>query len=1787
MRANFTENGGRPMFDAASATARLTELSGASREALDQALSDIAKGRAPSGEKIEQLNATLGELRRAYEELREAASTVPGISPDEEQSVAFYVEALRKDEKRRAQEALAPLVALLERYVSVSSERNAFADALRPSQEEARAVLALLRDGRADSVEVSLEPGGAFVRPKRLFMDALAHGDLSDDEGMSLVDSLDEFYPPRVSQGLMMGQYHLPAEKDVEPEVAETGIIEPKAAEEKRAEPKAGKAPAQAARRVEPETSEPQGVETAPKTPSRSATPTVSPLLKKKLGTKALRHDVLEIPSNVPRTVLSLVSLWPNLTPRQTTSAIDALGVFGNGCDESAVTSALETLVRRGYLERDSTGERYHLTASAVELLQRESVAGMRDANGRAVWPVRLPGDPATPSSRPTLRERVARCSGLSPEQLSDSYDLTISYLRAMRGSRALNQAKAMERHALDEAPLQITVTWNDAEVPCAFAPEGAPTAQSGSVLSDVPPAPGAGTSTYDHWFVLDESGLRDALAIEAAREDENLNEVTGDVPETAADATEPSEPAAEAPEQDIEPTEEASEQADEPATASAPEPAEDDASTPTDAPMSSRNLAAQLWHRDDAPSDEEAQHFVDLLFREPRPEGAPAPTAMALALLKSLSQLEDHPWARRTYRQLALACDSAMGRHPYTADQLTDAFPALDPGDETRLLAAHCQAMLSPQNPYDHRLHTACESYMDSFESYFPSLAVAKPLYSELLRIWDVSPDRGLDRSVIAAIGGEERRSEVISELRARARKLCALPKVKAMIKSIPEFLSRCFDKSSDLGMCMQIVADDRREEAELVKLTLEGYLDTGTNNLDEGTLAGKINNAWRDVVSDTKKNKKGMELRYEARKQVDAAFHERLETMQEWLRYTEQPVDDATLGRLSSLRNDLSQLVDEALSAGAELPSPFDAYVFDTMLHSLKAKLAGERGDVVGFEDFLLTGYVSLEGGLPVLEREHASISHCEPWRRVLRHHAALPQSPLAACERILEPSSDSFDNYAQLNGLIEAFGPFPGVSTPSAADQRRARDAAEEELKRFADDLEMAYAYNQIDEIQKERLADVANVNKEHFFDLGDFANWRRFLAGLREQVRDLSADQCLDLGNRLAACRERLGEKDVSSLLVTAEGLFEKGNYAVVEEYLNRFDAGERDIETSSIGERDDFSEFISEGTYRALYEFCSASKNQDFSKPAQEYLNRHAPAKWTARQRDNAKDFVKAWPGGSSRPRTTDAPTMASLLRALGISVKSVERVSDGQCHYKVKTRPTERNLPHYSHPIAAFGTKLAAVVDVLVLFGSNSPQEIMQKVINEKMSAMSIVILDFPMRLEDKRELAQLFHTQQNHVQFVVIDRVLALYLALHEQVERLPLLLKCALPFTYYQPFVRDGGPTPDEMFCGRDKELDSILDPGGACVVYGGRQLGKTALLQRAESLRQKPEDHRYAVYVNIIQCSTEEEVAAKVSESLRTKAGLEVPPARTLQELCDGIAALMRGSVSQLLLLLDECDRFLAAISKDAYAQLQPLVDLKRETMNQFKFVIAGLHNVCRAKNATENNGIFGQLGAPVCVKPLAPLEALQLISRPLKFLGFQVDRYPHLETILANTNYYPGIIQFFGHILVESMKGQYGRYYRAVDGHPPYPLREEQLGAIISQNDLNNSIKEKFRWSLELDIRYFMLARCIAMLYYETEQGGNQLALLDGFPVSSIQLCACEYDIACLTGEDAKNLTLLLDEMVEMGILAKPNADARCYKLRRRSFLNIIGPNEDAILDDIIADSETSAAAHAGR
>ena len=131
-------------------------------------------------------------------------------------------------------------------------------------------------------------------------------------------------------------------------------------------------------------------------------------------------------------------------------------------------------------------------------------------------------------------------------------------------------------------------------------------------------------------------------------------------------------------------------------------------------------------------------------------------------------------------------------------------------------------------------------------------------------------------------------------------------------------------------------------------------------------------------------------------------------------------------------------------------------------------------------------------------------------------------------------------------------------------------------------------------------------------------------------------------------------------------------------------------------------------------------------------------------------------------------------------------------------------------------------------IPVVLLFGQQQPKDLIDVVSSLDFGGMCIVLLDRFVDRASRRQIAELFHTRTSGQNpFILLDQVLMLYLAMHQRTERIPILLKCSLPYTSYQPFVYDGGPTPDEMFVGRTRELSTIIDPNGACVVYGGRQL------------------------------------------------------------------------------------------------------------------------------------------------------------------------------------------------------------------------------------------------------------------------------------------------------------------------------------------------------------------------
>ena len=1150
---------------------------------------------------------------------------------------------------------------------------------------------------------------------------------------------------------------------------------------------------------------------------------------------------------------------------------------------------------------------------------------------------------------------------------------------------------------------------------------------------------------------------------------------------------------------------------------------------------------------------------------------------AQALLLGKAASFSRNYEKCKTLYLQLSLATKSPLENIAYTSENLSNILNGAT--SKAIILSSYLFALLIPGAAYDYALKGQADEYLAAYENYFPGLMEIKPLFAKLNTVRSIVPV-GFSEAVLTRLGSDAESEDYVNSLQSRANALLFVVAPRTRMKALPSLYNSFFGKGSDLYSCLEIISKNNTTEIDLVNTVLADYCDDleGTLTINREKVELKLNNIWFSVNGEGS----SFQLEYAARQQALRQLNNRLEVIKAWADHVSVvPGGKYDFVRLRVLRDEIIQLSNKACAAINEISidnKTVIVWALKTISRYLTTPLSATANL---FSELAYTGVISLDDEMnPILLDDMDSVKYYEPWRTVLRHILSTKKGFDEVKEEILDggEASDIFDNLHQL----EIIGILTGEPLKSTELQiEAAKETARGNSKDFDDALELAFTYNRISETEKENLAAIKRQHEEAFFERKDFGIWRQFLQALRRRIDELTISRQAELQRMLEArfAKVKTSGKE-SSILKEAKLLLDRDlNFAVTEEYINRYDNGEDDFSEelqSVLHETDHFSEFISDEVFSPIYNECYRRRENNFHSVAREYLSRHFPVDWTVRLKEDSLRFVgkepkydKYWP---NRKDTTTPAQMVSLFNWLGMNVTRAERISSrSEEIFRLEVIPSPRSMADYRHPISLFGTQAKSQMNVIVLHGNIPAKQLVDKITGLGLGGMSVVVLNYPISLAVRRQIAEEFHKTTGQNPFILIDQTLIIYLALHQITERLPIMLKCTLPYTTYQPFVRDGGSTADEMFFGRSKELATIKDPNGACVVYGGRQLGKTALLERAESLCFKPENRAYAVYCNILNCTTEESMVQKIAEDVQKKTSFKFQNYKTIKELCNEFEKLFQsGKIENMLLLLDETDKFLGAIAEQDYAQLQPLIDLKRSTKNNFKFVLAGLHNVCRAKNATARNGVFGQLGTPLCVKPLSPTDALQLLSRPLRYLGFQIDRYPHLETILTNTNYYPGILQFFGYMLVETLSTHYGKYYRAVDGNPPYTLQDDQLGAVMNSADLNRSIRDKFRWSLELDPRYFMIARCIAVLYYLSEESTNTWL---GFSIDEIKEIASSYNIHCLENESEDDYKNLLDEMVEMGILSKPDDEKNLYRLRRSSFINIIGSDFEAVDADI--------------
>ncbi|WP_338701928.1 hypothetical protein V2W30_31700 [Streptomyces sp. Q6] len=539
-----------------------------------------------------------------------------------------------------------------------------------------------------------------------------------------------------------------------------------------------------------------------------------------------------------------------------------------------------------------------------------------------------------------------------------------------------------------------------------------------------------------------------------------------------------------------------------------------------------------------------------------------------------------------------------------------------------------------------------------------------------------------------------------------------------------------------------------------------------------------------------------------------------------------------------------------------------------------------------------------------------------------------------------------------------------------------------------------------------------------------------------------------------------------------------------------------------------------------------------------------------------------------------KDRLQVAPTrqVPPLLKLLGYDAKSARPLDDRSQHrreYRLfEATGVEINgrakAPAFGSQIKEQGGNLR----VMMVWGRPPAKVVMSWAERDSSGASLLVIYFGTLSREARVELAAGSDRLQP---LLVVDDAALAYLSAcgNRQVSAATQTL---LPFSGVNPYIREKrGRIGGEMFYGRDAERKSILDPRGTQVIYGGRGLGKSALLADAgERFTEQRPGYHQTVYVNLDQENigkgSSRGPEALWSVLLRELTVAQIlddrPQGRgkrqeeTSERVRAGIRAWLDGdSRRRLLILLDECDQFFEA-DAPRFDQTKKLKGLGSDTKDAAKVVFAGLHSVQRFSKLA-SNGPFGHLAqTPKVIGPLAPQSAAELLVEPMRALGFEFKDLDLVNRVLGYCSYQPFLLQMFGHRLVELM---HRKRTRRGAGETPYEVEVTDIEIVESDAALRDGISAAFKDTLSLDHRYDVIANVLA---YHARHHGLEVRLSD----TELREECETYWRRGFEQLDTEGFRAYLSEMVGLGILA-PNHDGLGWHLRGPNALRMIGTSHE--------------------
>ncbi|MDR1875561.1 MAG: hypothetical protein LBQ90_11200, partial [Synergistaceae bacterium] len=1573
---------------------QLSQLEGWEQEAL------LLQSRLTSGnmkrltDKLTAISVLKEEIIAAFSQLGD--STIRATPELTTQDLRARYEALPQDDAGRSR-----FIETLRDFCRISSEDNAYDEALEPCRQEVDSMLATLAEGAPDNLEEDYAPYADVVNC------------LKGDESLLLGISESGKFSPVVCVGLATKKYSLKMEEEDKREDRNVNVQAQK--DGTPSAPGLAEPPDEAGR------SEPVGADVpAPEIlPSEEIQTPIGKKAEPKISDETFKDEMEAISGKYTSVAILLIAgCLKVFTDGQMHRALVAIFDGYNKEKLTDTSKKLDALRANGYLTMKKLEQKWTfcLTSLAVDCLTRESLNGfIREKKllniplpprGRALTG---PGNGALPPDAALLLKEN--------DGLIASWEENL--IRRSSPKNALAGSSVSKPNISNLTPNILNLTPNISKPKAPVSP--VPSAEADMKIS-----------------IKEAISGPEASQPPEKKPDQSKNSVLRS--NGAQNRTPPVASSASRREDD------------------GPEPYEIwDAENPPLRDAASRTTALGLLDVQ-TPDVSSMRALIAVLIEEASGTeintSLPGSFARALVLAKSLTLKKGaEEEYKNLYTRLLLATDAPIDVRDYSASTLSTVYDGDDlqtPLYLASLLRAFFMPVTSDYGLYDMGNDTQAVDYIETYSSSLLSIFGA---------LREMAP-AGFSPSILGNLCSGADRVSQQNQLAEEARALQRVPSFYAAIARKEAFLSACFGKNSDLGKSMSTIAEKDTKGFEFVKTTHEAL---------QRKIEGFIDETWKNHVSG-----KGR-LDGSPRKNVQNNIQKRLDVMRRWIDLNDSvqaKIPEEDLARFVTLKARLLRLIPQAISEMTDrpgLPELKDrgpiVYMLRRVEYALKNGFLPD--DAFAFADMLRSCHVELDtNGVPLLGR-FENVKGFESWRNALRHIAETPQTLRDVMGRINSPEDRYyFDNIgaATLTGRLGAAPGTPGSYAARAEDLSNARKLAQDDQKRFRADFELAFAYGCIEEAAKELILKMEDQYFEALWENQNFGHYRLFLDTLKKQLKNESSQIRKKLEERFESLPEALKadllkedqKGQPRSLVREIRRKIESEDYTVAEDYLNRVAAGygtELPAEEVSVSQEVDFFQGFLD-IYEELQKECLRYKDREeaISVWGFQIVDRWG-MKGTSQQRgkrniENARALLEGWPRSKKLIIESGGAPLVRLFTNLGFEVNEGrqaeylrecdDRRFGNRVVFSLNVNRAPKNLSDYTHPIALFGTQAPPLLHIVCLFGTLTPSQIMDNIDRLNLGPNTIVLLDSSaMTLQQRRELADLFrrpsHTQQNS--FLLIDQILLLYLAMQDRSDRLPVLLKCTLPYTYYQPFVKGAGEVDDEMFFGRKTELRGILEPGGAILVYGGRQLGKSVLMSRAESQANRPENEEYAIRVGAWHMNVDETLA-KVLKVMQKKGIVDDGEYTTWGDLCSALsAAFDDGRIRKLLFLIDEADVFLSEDQKQGFKVLDMLGELKSELKNRFgdcfKYVFAGLHQVARASAA--RNGLSPRFPS-LCVRPLSPSDARNLLMRPLHYLGFRMDS-GKLDSILAHTNYYPGILQLLGYTLVDKLSEEYANYYSA--------------------------------------------------------------------------------------------------------------------------------------------------------